>query len=46
MASNRGIYHEGWYANAQPPRPPSELAAEELPIDQYKCCLLYTTRCE
>ncbi|SBT03488.1 Arylsulfatase A family protein [Candidatus Accumulibacter aalborgensis] len=36
MASNRGIYHEGWYANTHPPLPPWELAAAELPIDQYK----------
>ncbi len=31
MASNRGIYHDGWYANTTPPVPPWELKAAELP---------------
>jgi arylsulfatase A-like enzyme len=36
MASNRGIYNDGWYANTTPPIPPWELKAATLPIDQYK----------
>jgi arylsulfatase len=36
MASNRGIYHEGWYANTTPPIPPWELKAPPISINQYK----------
>ena len=36
MASNRGIYDDGWYANTTPPVPPWELKAATLPIEQYK----------
>ena len=36
MAGNRGIYHDGWYANTHPPIPPWELAASTLPLSQYK----------
>ena len=36
MASNRGIYNDGWYANTTPPVPPWELKAATLPIEQYK----------
>jgi hypothetical protein len=35
MASNRGIYNDGWYANTTPPIPPWELKAATLPIEQY-----------
>jgi arylsulfatase A-like enzyme len=36
MASNRGIYHEGWYANTTPPVPPWVLNAAMPDIDAYK----------
>jgi len=36
MASNRGIYNNGWYANTIPPIPPWELKAADLPIEEYK----------
>jgi arylsulfatase len=36
MSSNRGIYHEGWYANTTPPIPPWELKPPTLPISEYK----------
>jgi arylsulfatase A-like enzyme len=36
MASNRGIYNDGWYANTIPPIPPWELKAADLPIEEYK----------
>ncbi len=36
MAGNRGIYHEGWYANTSPPVPPWELKAATLPMNEYK----------
>jgi arylsulfatase len=38
MASNRGIYHDGWIANTTPFAPPWDLATGKLPsvIDGYK----------
>ena len=36
MAGNRGIYHEGWYANTHPPVPPWELNAKFPDVDDYK----------
>ena len=35
MACNRGIYHDGWYANTTPPIPPWELKPPPLPITEY-----------
>jgi arylsulfatase len=36
MVSNRGIYHEGWYANTTPPVPPWVLNAKMPGINDYK----------
>jgi arylsulfatase len=38
MFGNRGIYHEGWYANTQPINPPWELTATPNPdvVHSYK----------
>src|SRR4249919_1900133 len=36
MMSNRGIYHEGWYANTTPPVPPWVLNAPMPSINDYK----------
>ena len=36
MASNRGIYHDGWYANTTPPVPPWVLNAPMPPVNEYK----------
>src|SRR5512132_3288122 len=36
MAGNRGIYHDGWYANTHPPVPPWELNAKFPDINDYK----------
>jgi hypothetical protein len=36
MASNRGIYNDGWYANTTLPIPPWELKAPTVPINEYK----------
>ncbi|HRD89718.1 MAG TPA: arylsulfatase [Accumulibacter sp.] len=36
MSSNRGIYHDGWYANTTPPIPPWELKAATRPINEYQ----------
>jgi arylsulfatase len=36
MISNRGIYHEGWYANTHPPVPPWVLNAPMPPVNEYK----------
>jgi arylsulfatase A-like enzyme len=36
MASNRGIYHEGWYANTTPPVPPWVLNAPMPAVNDYK----------
>jgi arylsulfatase len=36
MIANRGIYHEGWYANTVPPVPPWVLNAKMPPIADYK----------
>ena len=36
LIANRGIYHEGWYANTTPPVAPWVLNAPMPPIDQYK----------
>ena len=36
MAANRGIYHEGWYANTTPPVAPWVLNAQMPDIDDYK----------
>jgi len=36
MVSNRGIYHDGWYANTTPPVPPWVLNAPMPPINDYK----------
>jgi arylsulfatase A-like enzyme len=36
MISNRGIYHDGWYANTTPPVPPWVLNAPMPDINDYK----------
>jgi arylsulfatase len=36
MISNRGIYHDGWYANTTPPVPPWVLNAAMPAINEYK----------
>ena len=36
MAGNRGIYHEGWYANTTPPVAPWMLNAQFPPVNEYK----------
>jgi arylsulfatase A-like enzyme len=36
MISNRGIYHEGWYANTTPPVAPWILNAPMPPVNDYK----------
>ncbi len=38
MAANRGIYHDGWFANTTPFAPPWDLATGTLPsvVDGYK----------
>ena len=36
MVGNRGIYHEGWYANTHPPVPPWELNAKFPDVNDYK----------
>src|SRR5258708_6698290 len=36
MMSNRGIYHEGWYANTTPPVPPWVLNAPMPDVNNYK----------
>ena len=36
MISNRGIYHEGWYANTTPPSPPWVLNAPMPDVNEYK----------
>jgi arylsulfatase len=36
MISNRGIYHEGWYANTTPPIGPWVLNAPMPPVNDYK----------
>jgi arylsulfatase len=36
MASNRGIYSDGWYANTTPPVSPWELKAPTIPFTEYK----------
>jgi len=36
MASNRGIYHEGWYANTTPPVAPWVLNAPMPDVNDYK----------
>jgi arylsulfatase len=36
MASNRGIFNDGWYANTTPPIPPWELKPPTIPISDYK----------
>jgi arylsulfatase len=36
MGSNRGIYHEGWYANTTPPVAPWVLNAKMPPVNEYK----------
>jgi arylsulfatase A-like enzyme len=36
MAGNRGIYHDGWYANTTPPVAPWVLNAPMPELDQYK----------
>src|SRR6202040_3159425 len=36
MVSNRGIYHEGWYANTKPPVPPWVLNAPMPAVADYK----------
>jgi hypothetical protein len=36
MVSNRGIYHEGWYANTTPPVPPWILNAPMPDVNDYK----------
>jgi arylsulfatase A-like enzyme len=36
MISNRGIFHDGWYANTTPPVPPWVLNAPMPPVEDYK----------
>src|SRR5271170_7362798 len=36
MVSNRGIYHDGWYANTTPPVPPWVLNAPMPDVNDYK----------
>jgi arylsulfatase len=36
MIANRGIYHEGWYANTTPPVPPWVLNAKMPTVNEYK----------
>ncbi len=36
MAGNRGIYHDGWYANTHPPVPPWELGAPFPSVLDYR----------
>ncbi len=36
MVANRGIYHDGWYANTTPPVPPWELGAPMPAVNDYK----------
>ncbi|MET0166703.1 MAG: arylsulfatase [Vicinamibacterales bacterium] len=36
MIANRGIYHEGWYANTTPPVPPWVLNAKMPAVNDYK----------
>ena len=36
MIANRGIYHEGWYANTTPPSPPWVLNAPMPAVNDYK----------
>ena len=36
MIANRGIYHDGWYANTHPPVPPWVLNAEMPAVSDYK----------
>jgi len=36
MISNRGIYHDGWYANTTPPVPPWVLNAPMPDVNDYK----------
>ncbi len=36
MIANRGIYHEGWYANTVPPSPPWILNAPMPPVNEYR----------
>ena len=36
MVANRGIYHEGWYANTTPPVPPWVLNAAYPDVNEYK----------
>ncbi|HWY47421.1 MAG TPA: hypothetical protein VNX70_08565, partial [Bryobacteraceae bacterium] len=36
MIANRGIYHDGWYANTHPPVPPWVLDAPMPAINEYK----------
>src|SRR5262249_27590436 len=35
MAADRGIWHDGWYANTHPPVPPWVLNAPHPPVNQY-----------
>ena len=35
MAANRGIYHDGWYANTTPPVPPWVLNAKMPNVNEY-----------
>jgi arylsulfatase A-like enzyme len=36
MVANRGIYHDGWYANTIPPIPPWQLNAKFPDVNDYK----------
>ncbi len=36
MFANRGIYHDGWYANTTPPAPPWVLNAKMPEVNDYK----------
>jgi hypothetical protein len=44
MVSNRGIYHEGWYANTTPPVPPWMLNAPMPDVNDYKWELYNLTK--
>lgn len=36
MVADRGIWHDGWYANTHPPVPPWVLNTPRPPVNQYK----------
>src|SRR5208283_560351 len=44
MIANRGIYHEGWYANTKPPSPPWILNAPMPSVEGYEWELYDVTK--